>query len=175
MTEEQQERELQRRFANFEPNLVARYYSDPTLCRCQDKHWAAKRGAMESQAADRWPNTNLTAAQPSCDSAVPKNSETLGSEYDPNDPGIGSENDHYGLKSLYSKQDKKGKPAVSFKTGSSCGQGPSKDNKDSGGDGSESPSYSRLFASPQRKPCVYDSPCSDAHRYEAPGQQLIPP
>ena len=65
MTKEQQERELQRRFANFEPNLVARYYSNPTLCRCQDKHWAAKRGAMESQAADRWPNTNLTAAQPS--------------------------------------------------------------------------------------------------------------
>ena len=83
VTEEQQERELQRRFANFEPNLVARYYSDPTLCRCQDKHWAAKRGAMESQAADRWPNTNLTAAQPSCDSAVPKSGETLGSEYDP--------------------------------------------------------------------------------------------
>ena len=38
VTEEQQERELQRRFANFEPNLVARYYSNPTLCRCQDKH-----------------------------------------------------------------------------------------------------------------------------------------
>ena len=100
-------------------------------------------------------------------------SETLGSEYDPNDPGIGSENDHYGLKSLYSKQEKKGKPAVSFKTGSSCEQGPSTDNKDSGGNGSESPSYSRLFASPQRKPCIYDSPCSSIRSTGAAAESTI--
>ena len=132
VTERQQGREVRRRFSNFEPNLVARYYGDPTLCRYQDKHWAAKSDAAETSTGDRWPNTSPTAVHSSCDSAVPRDEEPLGDDYDPANPGIGSENDRYGLKSLLSKQDKKGKPAVSFKTGSSCEQGPSASNKGSG-------------------------------------------
>ena len=142
--------------------LVARYHSDPSLCRCSyGAPWlkevsnAKEKGDGESS---RWPNTNPERPDQSRDPSKASANESVTGSSTRNPQEAQSNNDPYELRSLFNKG-KKGKPAVTFGSDSPLGLNKESTPYAAAKNRSNCLMTSSSYATPPlRNQCVFSSP-----------------